>query len=141
MNALMFFVFEDMQGYAIVDTGATKSMTGLDLMCFVQEAAYSALGEDLLLVDLDQKTRFTFANNSQGLSSGRVGVPHPIGLDEEGGAIWFALVTQGPTLLGMDYILAAGADVRNRAACLEFPDGHCEPLTRLRSGHLGLPLL
>ena len=59
----------------------------------------------------------------------------------EQGHIWCTVVpTASPTLLGLDYIEAAGADFSPQGF-LRFPDGHHEPLTRLPSGHWGLPLI
>ena len=70
-----------------------------------------------------------------------MGAPHPLGLEEQQGLIWFTVVpTASPTLLGLDYLEAAGADFEHKGY-LTFPDGHREPLTRLRSGHWGLPIL
>ena len=66
---------------------------------------------------------------------------HPLGLEAQQGLIWFTVVpTASPTLLGLDYIEASGADFSPKGF-LKFPDGHEEPLTRLRSGHWGLPRL
>ena len=57
------------------------------------------------------------------------------------GCLWLDIVeTQGPALLGLDYLEAAEASVTHDGF-LVFGGGHREPRTRLRSGHGGFPLL
>ena len=69
------------------------------------------------------------------------GIPHPLGLQSNGGKLWFALVaTESPMLLGLDYLKEAKASVTHDGY-LEYADGHREKLEPLRSGHWGLPLL
>ena len=138
---LTLFVMEDLFGYAIVDTGATKSMAGLSQMEWLQEAVFSELGEDMVQFDHSVITNFTYANGSKGRSLGRCGIPHPLALTSEvGSCLWFTMVdSPSPTLLGLDCLEASDACCRDGA--LEFPDGHREPLLKLRSGHWGLPLL
>ena len=138
---LAMFAEEDLQGYAIIDCGATKSMSGAPLFDFAREAILAHHGEDLTEIDYNDKTRFTYANNSQGISVGMGGIPHRLGLKAKGGKLWFALVaTDSPMLLGLDYIREAQANVTHDGY-LEFADGHKEKLRPLRSGHWGLPLL
>ena len=45
------FIAASMKGYAIVDTGATKSMSGIDLLLHCQENLQRQVGEDVVLVD------------------------------------------------------------------------------------------
>eukprot|EP00974_Lingulodinium_polyedra_P054926 5282837-Lingulodinium_polyedra.AAC.1 len=70
----------------------------------------AARGEDLTKVDYNSRSRFTYANNAQGVSVGQGGVPRPLGLTSRGGKLWFALVaSDSPTLLGLDYLREAKA--------------------------------
>ena len=67
--------------------------------------------------------------------------PIPIGLSALQGLSWFTIVpTASPTLLCLDYLEATWADFEHKGF-LSFPDGHREPLVKLRSGHWALPLL
>ena len=134
------FSMEDNYGYAIVDTGATKSMAGLRQMEWLQDEIIKELDEDKLEIDETRRTRFTYANGEKGESFGRVGVPHPAALVSHQGFIWFTMVeTPSPTLLGLDHLEAA--DCWPRGSQLVYGDGHVEDLVRLRSGHWALPLL
>ena len=138
---LAMFSQEDLRGYAVVDCGATKSMSGAPLFEYIRDQIYTAHGEDLAEMDYEDKTRFTYANNSKGTSVGTGGIPHPLGLKSRGGKLWFALVaTDSPMLLGLDYLKAARADVAHDGF-LVYADGHREKLAPLRSGHWGLPIL
>ena len=138
---LSLFAQEDLRGYAIIDCGATKSMSGANLFEYVREQIFMAHGQDLTEVNYDDRTRFTYANNTKGTSVGMGGIPHPLGLESKGGKLWFALVaTDSPMLLGLDYLKAAQANVAHDGY-LEFADGHRERLEPLKSGHWGLPLL
>ena len=102
---------------------------------------FDATGEDPLAVDNSLRTRFTYANGSKGWSLGRVGIPHPLGLLNTEGKIWFTMVdTPSPTLLGLDYLEAANAHLEQGRLVYE-DDGHEEPLERLATGHWGLPLI
>ena len=124
-----------------MDSGATKSMSGAGLFEYVRDQIQEVHGKDLTEINYDERTRFTYANNTKGTSIGVGGVPHPLGLQEKGGKIWFALVaTDSPMLLGLDYLKAAQANVTHDGF-LEFADGHKETLVGLRSGHWGLALL
>ena len=138
---LCFFSEADLRGFAIVDSGATKSMSGLALFEFVRDQIYAAYGQDMTEMDHKERTRFTYANNTTGMSVGKGGIPHPMGLSSLGGKLWFALVpSESPMLLGLDYLKEAEANVTHDGY-LEFSDGHRERLEPLRSGHWGLPLL
>ena len=116
-------------------------MAGLDQMQWLQGTVIEHTGEDLVQVDPTSRTIFTYASSTKGESYGRVGAPHPLGLTAQRGLIWFTMVpTASPTRLGLDYLEAAGADFEH-TGFLSFPDGHREPLVKLRSGHWALPLL
>ena len=135
------FTMADLVGYAIVDSGATRSMSGINLIAYLQEQICKALGSDEIEFDETVKITFTYANSTKGKSLGAAGVPHPLALSAQRGCLWFALVpTSSPTLLGLDYLKAAEADVTHDGY-LVYSDGHREALTALPSGHWGLPLL
>ena len=116
-------------------------MVGLVQVTWLQERVYDALGVDCVEIDDTKRTRFTYANGQKGESLGRAGLPHPLGLVEDGGHIWFTMVeTPSPTLLGLDYLDSAGCYLTPDGK-LVYGDGHEEALVRLRSGHWGLPLI
>ena len=138
---LAMFAEEDLQGFAIVDSGATRSMSGTSLFDFAREAIFECHGDDLTEIDYDDKARFSYANNTKGTSVGAGGIPHPLGLEAKDGKLWFSLVaTDSPMLLGLDYLREAKADVTHDGY-LQFADGHREKLQPLRSGHWGLQIL
>ena len=89
--------------------------------------------------------RFHFAGGGEATScAGMVGVPHNLGLDGDQGMIWFAMVpsANSPTLLGLDWIEAAGFIVDTNEGRLENKaEMYSIPLHRLPTGHWGLPLL
>ena len=107
---LAYFCMEDLFGYAIIDTGTTKSMAGLAQIEWLQNKAFEYLQHDCIETDTSVVTHFTYANGTRGSSLGRAGVPHPLPLVQHHGCIWFTMVeTPSPTLLGLDYLDAAGA--------------------------------
>ena len=74
---LACFVMEDCFGFAIVDTGATRSMAGIAQMEWLQERVYEVLGEDPLELDNSTLTNFTYTNGTNGRSLGKTGIPTP----------------------------------------------------------------
>ena len=137
-RAASLFTMEDIYGYAVLDSGCTLSMTGLEQMTWLQDKLLEEIQEDPLAIDDTVKIRFTYANGTKGLSFGQVGIPHPLGLEARGGYLWFTMVkTPSPTLLGLDYMEAAGCWQEHGE--LVYYDSYREPLVRLRSGHWGLP--
>jgi hypothetical protein len=143
MNNFVLFAEAELKGYAIVDTGATKSMSGLNLLLHVQEEFIGAFGEDHLSIDPTRRTRFTYANGESGNSFGRVGIPHRLALDEQDQMIWFTAVgTPSPMLLGLDWLEQAQATVDTATGLMTFADGTApEQLVRLSTGHWALSLL
>ena len=138
---LAYFCMEDLYGYTIIDTGATKSMAGLSQIQWIQDQVFSAMQEDPLELDNSVITTFTYVNGPRGKSLGKAGIPHPLALKSHGDCLWFTMVeTPSPTLIGLDYLDAAGASPKANGM-LEYADGHQEPMTRLRSGHWGIPLM
>ena len=116
-------------------------MSGVALFDYVRDQIYAEYGHDMTELDDQEKTRFTYANNTTGMSVGKGGIPHPIGLPSQGGKLWFSLVpSESPMLLGLDYLKEAEANVTHDGY-LEYADGRRERLEPLRSGHWGLPLL
>ena len=79
-DAYSGFIAASMKGYTIVDTGATKSMSGIELLLHSQETLQRLIGEDVVLVDPEATTRLTYANGASDQSFGRVGIPHRCGL-------------------------------------------------------------
>ena len=57
-----------------MDSGATKSMSGLALFEFVRDQIYAAYGQDRTEMDHKERTRFTYANNTTGMSVGKGGI-------------------------------------------------------------------
>ena len=72
-----------------------------------------------------------------------VGVPHDLGLVSDAGYMWFAMAptANSPTLLGLDWIEAAGFIVDTKEGRLEnSEEQYSIQLDRLPTGHWGLPL-
>jgi hypothetical protein len=67
---MAYFCMDDLYGYAIVDTGATKSMAGLRQVTWLQDMIFETLECDMISVDNTKKTRFTY---QKGESLGRAG--------------------------------------------------------------------
>ena len=65
---MAYFCMDDLYGYAIVDTGATKSMAGLQQVTWLQDMIFETLECDMISVDNTKKTRFTYANGQKGES-------------------------------------------------------------------------
>ncbi|CAK0814541.1 unnamed protein product, partial [Prorocentrum cordatum] len=129
---LSFFAEADLRGYAIVGSGATKSTSGLVLFEFAREQIYGAHGQGLTDMNAKERARFTYANNTTGMSVGGGGIPHSLGLRDQGGELWFSLVpSESPMLLGPG--TGKGAKVTHDG-CLEYLGGHRERLEPLRSG-------
>ena len=139
-----FFVAEDIYGYAIVDTGATKSMTSFKQMEWLQEYLCGMCGEDVM-GRAPANVRFHFAGGGESTQrAGMIGVSHELGLEGDEGYIWFAAMpnTSSPTLLGLDWMEAASFNVNSIEGILENRAERIEiPLHRLPTGHWGLPLV
>ena len=142
INNFSLFAEQELRGYAIVDTGATRSMSGINLLLHVQEELLDSTGADQVVVDPNQRTRFTYANGESGASFGRVGIPHRLALPQEGECIWFTAVgTPSPMLLGLDWLDQAYANVDAHTGVMTFADGTPpEQLVSLSTGHWALPL-
>eukprot|EP00959_Pyramimonas_sp_CCMP1952_P467395 9491535-Pyramimonas_sp.AAC.1 len=131
-----------MVGYAIIDTGASKSMIGLDLAVAIQDTIVEETGIDQVTMDYSKTTKFTYAGGEKGQSIGKFGFEHPVALVEDDNKLWFDLVeTKSPMLLGLDYLEKSGADLVKDRLALVYPDGHEEPVVRLSSSHYALPVL
>ena len=129
-----------MVGYAIIDTGAAKSMIGLELATCIQDIIMQETGEDLVEMDCAKTTKFTHAGGGKGESIGRFGFERPVALVEENNKLWFDLVqSRSPLLLGLDYLEKSGADLIKDKLALVYPDGHEEPVAKLSSTHCALP--
>jgi len=137
------FVAEDIFGFAIIDTGATRSMTSVKQMDWLQNYMYSVHGSDVLATK-EANMKFYFAGGGDGASCiNMVGVPHDWGLKGDEGYIWFAMMpTDSPTLLGLDWIEAAGFMLDSKEGILRHGTREhlTVPLRRLTTGHWGLPL-
>ena len=132
-----------MQGYAIVDTGATRSMSGAVLLTHIQESLADAYGEDVMAVDPEATTRFTYANGSSDASYGQAGIPHELGYEASSEYLCvMAVPSPSPTFLGLDWMEAAGASLDISTGALTFSSRR-DPVVcvRLTSGHWAVPLL
>ena len=142
MDAFSGFLAASMQGYAIIDTSATKPMSGIDLLLYCQDILQQQTRKDVILGDLKATTRFTYANGANDESFGRVGIPHRCGLPSHDHCIWFTAVpTKSPTLLGLDWMHSAQASLNALTGVLHFADGSVEPCKKLPTGHWALALL
>ena len=106
---LLYLSQQELQGFEIVDTGATRSMSGVTLLTFMQQSLADHFSEYVMAIDPDATTRFTYANGSSDASYGQVGMPHELGLEAESKYLWFTAVPlPSPTLLGLDWMEAEG---------------------------------
>ena len=121
---LAYFCMEDIFSYAIIDTGATRSMAGLSHIAWTQDKVFEEMGAGPLELDSSVVTTFTYANGPRFCSLGNEGIPHPLALASQHGCLWFMMVeTLSFALLGLDYLDAAGASC-NPEGVLEYTDGH-----------------
>ena len=105
-------------------------------MAHVPEAAWAAHDSDVIEMDDSARTAFTFANNTNGESLRVAGVPHPLCYRKHQGCWWFALVeTSSPTARSGQ----PGGRRGERDTRWISGFGRRSPLTRLKSGHWGLP--
>ena len=136
------FIAASMKGYAIVDIGATKSMSGIELLLHCQETLQRQTGEDVVLADPEATTRFTYANGASDQSFGCVGIPHRCDLATHQHCIWFTAVPyKFPTLLGLDWLDVAGASLNTLTGVRHFQGGYQEPCKKWLTGHWVLGLL
>ena len=92
-EGLTGWVHKETAGYAIIYTGATKSM---------------------IETDYSKNTKLTCANGEKGESLGKFGVEHPTALVEDNQTLWFwfdLVETKSPMPLGLNYRDEAGADL------------------------------
>ncbi|CAK0838383.1 unnamed protein product, partial [Prorocentrum cordatum] len=128
-------------GYAIVDAGSAGCMGGANPIAHLQQQVLATIESDEIKYDENVEIIFTYANKTKGKSLGAAGVPHPLAMKARGDCLWFALVpTASPTLLGLDCLKAAEADVTHDGFLVR-SDGHREKLMALPIGRWGLPLL
>ena len=105
-------------------------MSGIKLVAHIQEGAWKGHGADGTARDESVRTTLACSNNSEGKS---LGLPHPLGIKEHQGCLWFALVdAPSAVLLGLDYLKAAEASV-TFDGFLMFDSGHCVPFIDSRS--------
>ena len=72
---LAMFAQEDLQGYAIMDSGATKSMSGAGMFENVRDSMCAAHDNNLSEIDDNDHTKFTYANDTGGMNVGTRGTP------------------------------------------------------------------
>lgn len=140
----LLFVAEDIFGYAIVDSGATRSMTSNKQMQWLQDFLFSLMNEDVLR-SRESAARFYFAGGGGPSTTQRaVGVPLYLGLEGDDGCIWFSMMDSpmSPTLLGLDWIESSGFMVDTIDGYLRHKyTGETVELDRLPTGHWGLSFL
>ena len=78
-------VSDELRVHAIVDSGTTQSMSGIQLMAYVQEQAWGATRLRCIETDDSVRTTFTFCQWHQSEK-------HPFGPMKHHGCLWFALV-------------------------------------------------
>ncbi|CAK0857206.1 unnamed protein product, partial [Prorocentrum cordatum] len=106
------WVQEEMVGYAIIGTGATKSMIGLELATSIPDVIIQETSEDHVEMDYSKTAKFTYAGGGKGGSIGRFGLEHLVALVEDKSKLWFDLVeSKSPMLLGLDCLEKSGADL------------------------------
>ena len=123
------FRIEALHGFAIVDSGATRSMSGVQEVTFAQEKARTAHGFDSVEMHETTRMMFTFAPNMKEVS-----------LALAGGTTAFSAVYVGARTLSGP---AGALKISKPSECVSrvFADGHHDLLTRLKSGRWGFPPL
>jgi hypothetical protein len=117
-------------------------MTSFKQMEWLQVLLCGIFGEDVM-GRAPANVRFHFAGGGEATScAGMVGIPRDLGLEGDQCYIWLAMAptTNSPTLLGLEWIEAAGFIVDTKAGWLELAElDYSVQRHRLPTGHWGLP--
>ena len=133
------FAVEDVKGYALLDTGASRSVGGYMMVQHVIDC----LSQDTAapwLESADPAVSFTFAGGEKAHSETRIWLPLP-GTRYERLALHLVPSEVTPILLGLDRLREFGLVIRADSAHCCSTKLRCRiPVTVLPSGHLALAL-
>ena len=133
------FAVEDVKGYALLDTGASRSVGGYMMVQYVIDC----LSRDTAppwLESADPAVSFTFAGGEKAHSETRIWLPLP-GTRHERFAVHIVPSEVTPILLGLDMLREFGLVINTDSAHCYSTKLRCRiPVAVLPSGHLALAL-
>ena len=133
------FAVEDVKGYALLDTGASRSVGGYMMVQYVIDCL-SRNTAPPWLESADPAVGFTFAGGEKAHSETRIWLPLP-GTRHERFAVHIVLSEVTPILLGLDMLREFGLVINTDSAHCYSTKLRCRILvTVLPSGHLALAL-
>ena len=133
------FAVEDVNGYALLDTGASRSVGGYMMVQYVIDCL-SRNTAPPWLESADPAVRFTFAGGEKAHSETRIWLPLP-GTGHERFAVHIVPSEVTPILLGLDMLREFGLVINADSAHCYSTKLRCRiPVTVLPSGHLALAL-
>ena len=133
------FAVEDVKGYALLDTGASRSVGGyMMVQCVID--CLSRNTAPPWLESADPAVSFTFAGGEKAHSETRIWLPLP-GTRHERFAVHIVPSEVTPILLGLDMLREFGLVINADSAHCYSTKLRCRiPVTVLPSGHLALAL-
>ena len=133
------FAVEDVKGYALLDTGASRSVGGYMTVQYVIDCL-SRNTPPPWLESADPAVSFTFAGGEKAHSETRIWLPLP-GMRHERFAVHIVPSEVTPILLGLDMVREFGLVINTDSAHCFSTKLRCRiPVTVLPSGHLALAL-
>ena len=133
------FAVEDVKGYALLDTGASRSVGGYMMVQYVIDCL-SCNTAPPWLESADPAVSFTFAGGEKAHSETRIWLPLP-GTTHERFAVHIVPSEVTPILLGLDMLREFGLVINADSAHCYSTKLRCRiPVTVLPSGHLALAL-
>ena len=133
------FAVEDVKGYALLDTGASRSVGGYMMVQYVIDCL-SRNTAPPWLESADPAVSFTFAGGEKAHSETRIWLPLP-GTRHERFAVHIVPSEVTPILLGLDMLREFGLEINADSAHCHSTKLRCRiPVTVLPSGHLALAL-
>ena len=133
------FGVEDVKGYALLDTGASRSVGGYMMVQYVTDCL-SCNTAPPWLESADPAVSFTFAGGEKAHSETRIWLPLP-GTRHERFAVHIVPSEVTPILLGLDMLREFGLVINTDSSHCYSTKLRCRiPVTVLPSGHLALAL-
>ena len=129
---------EDVKGYALLDTGASRSVEGYMMVQYVIDCL-SRNTAPPWLESADPAVSFTFAGGEKADSETRIWLPLP-GTRHERFAVHIVPDEVTPILLGLNMLREFGLVINTSAHCYSTKLRCRIPVTVLPSGHLALAL-
>ena len=135
----MSFTVEDVKGYALLDTGASRSVGGYMMVQYVIDCLSQNTAPPWL-ESADPAVSFTFAGGEKAHSETRIWLPLP-GTRHERFAVHIVPSEVTPILLGLDMLREFGLVINADSVHCYSTKLRCRiPVTVLPSGHLALAL-